>query len=158
GKRGGPQPLETARIGLDVGLTHHGLTREVARERANDGPVPWRLSVDIVGCDDARCRSHVLDDDVGPPRNVLGEISCEQASAYVVVVADRVADDEADLLVAVKVLCGLRAGVRRDDPDCDQCRRQDPDSLPDSLHDAHPRSLDQKSGLVAWGSGTSPWS
>jgi hypothetical protein len=53
-----------------------------------------------------------------------------------VVVANRVADDEADLLVAVKILRGLPASVRQDAPDGDQCRRQQPDDL----HNGHRRS------------------
>src|SRR5206468_3965325 len=47
----------------------------------------------------------------------------------------RVADDQADLLVAVKILRRFPASLRRDAPDGEQCRRQQPDGL----HNGHAR-------------------
>ena len=43
----------------------------------------------------------------GLPANVLGQIFREEPSAEIVVVADRMADDHADLLAAVVVRGGL---------------------------------------------------
>ena len=75
-------------------------------------PSRGRLRVDVVGRHDARGLRHVLDDDGGPSGDVLLQILGEQARADVVVVADRVADDQAHLLVLVEVLRRLPERAR----------------------------------------------
>src|SRR5205807_5045864 len=76
----------------------------------------------------------------------------EQASAHVMVVADRVADDQADLLVAVEILRGLPESIRRDAPEGDQCRRQQPDGP----HNGHARSRGAKAGYLVTGESIAP--
>src|SRR5262249_47852446 len=93
-----------------VGLTHHRLAREITRERADDGAVARRLGEYVVCRYDARSLRHVLHDDGRPPRDVLGQIPGKQPAADIVVVADGMADDQTDLLVAVEVGPGLTLG------------------------------------------------
>jgi hypothetical protein len=77
--------------------------REIAREAADDGAVARGLGVDVVGGDDARRLRHVLHDDGRLAGDVSRQVLHQQAAADVIVVADGVADDQANLLVLVEI-------------------------------------------------------
>ena len=109
-KRGRAEPVEVARIGLDVCLPHQLLIGDVARERPDHAPVRRRLAVNIIGRRDAGGPDHVLDDDRRLSGNVFRQVFREQPRADVVVVADLVAGDQAHLPVAVEILRLLRIG------------------------------------------------
>ena len=111
-QRGGAQPVEPPRIGLDVHLAHQRLARHVARKRSEHRAVAGRLCVEKIGRGDARRRRHVLHDDGGLPGNMLAEVAREEAPGEVVVVAHRMPDDHADLLVLVELLRSLTHGRR----------------------------------------------
>ena len=108
------QPVETPRIGLDVHLAHQGLARHVAGKRSEHRAVAGRLCVEKISRGDARRRRHVLHDDGGLPGNVLAEVSREEPSGKVVVVAYGMPDDHADLLVLVELLRSLSARAEGD--------------------------------------------
>jgi hypothetical protein len=103
------EPVEAARINLDVGQAHAGLACKIARERPDHRAVARRLVVDEICRHDARGSRHVLHHDDGlsgdMPRQVLGQ----EAGAEIVVAADRMAADQPDLLAAIEIGLGERS-------------------------------------------------
>ena len=110
GKRGRAEPVGSAADRRRCWHAHQRLAREVAREGSDHGAVARRLPIDVVGRDDARRLRHVLDDDGRLPGDMFRQESGEEAGADVVVVADRVTDDQAQLLVLVEIRPRLAAG------------------------------------------------
>ena len=122
-QRIGAEPDEAARVGFDIGLSHHRLAGEIARERADHGAVARRHVGDEIGGDDARRLRHVLHDDGGLSGNVPLQMFGEKARADVVVAADRMPADQTDLLALVEILHALPAGPRRHARNQAECRQ-----------------------------------
>ena len=97
------EPIESPRVGLDIGLPHHRLAREIARERAEHRPVLGRLIVQKIGRHDARRLRHVLNDDGRMSRDMFRQVFGQHAPADIIVAADGVADDHADLPALVEI-------------------------------------------------------
>src|SRR4029453_14394268 len=94
-----------------------------------------RLGVEKVGRRDARRLRQVLHDDGRLSGDVLGQVSGEEAAGEVVVVADPVADDHPELLVAVELLRFARAAASDAEGETDHGDRFVPAA---PINDRHP--------------------
>ena len=133
-----PQPGEFERVDVDFVLAEHGLERQPAADRADDGAVfggdPINVLLDLKSAG----AQHVLHDDDGLAGNMFAEVPGQDARVNVVGRAGAAKDQQGQLAALVELLHRLRRGIADAGDNQQSCGHDYSRAPGKSLHDRLP--------------------